>query len=58
MKTKKEFIEYLNEIGECLPSENFIMAGKMRRGKYGELLKRHDPIAFEAGFSGYKQSGW
>jgi len=54
--TKKNFIEYLNEVGKSLPEDNFIMAGKMRRGDYGTLLQKYDPIAFEVSFSEWKRS--
>ena len=54
-KTKKNYEEYLNEIGDVLPEESFIMAGKFRRGKYGSMLRKHDPIAFQVGFNEWRK---
>ncbi len=46
--TKKEFIKYLNEIGENLPDSAFIMQRKIHRRDvgYGNLLKLYEPIKF------------
>ena len=54
MKTKKEYEIYLNSIGASLSPEEFIIGGKFRRGKYGTMLRKYDPIAFEVGFNEWK----
>ena len=54
MKTKKEYEIYLNSIGASLSQEEFIIGGKFRRGKYGTMLRKYDPIAFEVGFNEWK----
>ena len=54
--TKKQYEEYLNEIGEVLSEEEFIIGGKMRNGKYGTMLKKYDPIAFNVGYNEWKQN--
>lgn len=54
--TKKQYEEYLNEIGEGLSEEEFIIGGKMRNGKYGTMLKKYDPIAFNVGYNEWKQN--
>lgn len=54
MKTKKQFEEYLNEIAPDDHSDDWIIGGKRRRGKYGASLRKHDPIAFEVGFREWK----
>jgi hypothetical protein len=51
--TKKEYEEFLNEVGESLSEENFIIGGEMRRMKYGSALRKYDPTAFEVGFNDY-----
>jgi hypothetical protein len=51
--TKKQYEEYLNEIGEVLPDEHFIIGGKMRRGKWGSMIRKYDPIAFQVGYNEY-----
>jgi hypothetical protein len=49
--TKKQYQQYLNEIGESLSDEEFIIGGKFRKRncntKYGNALRKYDPIAFE-----------
>ena len=52
-KTRKQYERYLNEIGECLDEEKFIVGGKMRRGKYGTMMRKHDPVCFNVGYSEY-----
>ena len=56
--TKKEYIKYLNEVGESLSDDEFIIGGVMRRRRdnYGELLKDYDKIAFEVGYSEWKRN--
>ena len=51
--TKKEYEEFLNEVGESLSKENFIIGGKMRRMKYGTALRKYDPTAFNVGLNDY-----
>lgn len=53
--TKKQYEEYLNELGESLSEEEFVMGGKMRRGKYGTMQRKHDPIGFELGYHDWKR---
>lgn len=48
--TRKEYQEFLNELGYCLSEDNFIIGGKYRKGKYGDMLRKYDPIAFEVGY--------
>ncbi len=52
-KTKKRYEALLNGLGECANEEDFIMGGKMRRGKYGTMQRKYDPIAFEVGYKEY-----
>lgn len=50
-KNKKDFVEYLNKYGENLKREEWIIKGKNRftgRQNYGVMLKRYDPVQFEA----------
>lgn len=55
-KSKKEYQEFLNEVGENLPEEEFIIGGKLRRGKYGDMVRKHDPIGFQVGYNEWKQN--
>ena len=50
-KTKKDYEEYLNESG----NGNFHLNGKQRYGKYGYLLRKYDPIAFEVGYNKWRR---
>jgi len=49
-KTKKEYEEYLNEIG--MPDQAFwwVKTSYFNPLTYGSQLRRHDPIAFQVGF--------
>ena len=50
MKSKKDYINMLNDLGNSLSREEWIIGGKDRytgRDNYGVMLKRYDPIAFE-----------
>jgi hypothetical protein len=55
-KTKKAYVEYLNEV--ALPeqgSEEWIIGGTIRMGHmwkkdYGGALRRYDPIAFQVSY--------
>lgn len=51
--TKKQYEDYLNEVGLSLSDEKFIIGGKKRRMNYGAALRKYDPIAFEVGYSEY-----
>lgn len=54
-KTKADYEEYLNEIGEGLDEEEFIIGGKDRYGMpYGTALRKFDPIAFNVGYNEWK----
>lgn len=55
METKKKYEQYLNEVGEGLSEEEFIIGGKYRRMKYGTALRKYDPIAFEVGYQEWKR---
>ena len=49
MKSKKDYISMLNDLGNSLSREEWIIGGKDRytgRDNYGVMLKRYDPIAF------------
>ena len=48
--TKRMYESYLNEMMTNMESDEFILAGKKRHGKYGTLLRKYDPIAFEIGY--------
>lgn len=51
MKSKKDYISMLNDLGNSLSREEWIIGGKDRytgRDNYGVMLKRYDPIAWEA----------
>lgn len=50
MLTRKDYELYLNDLGEQFSENEFIIGGKERDGKYGTMLRRHDKIAFEAGY--------
>ena len=54
--TKKDYIKYLNEVGESLSDDEFIIGGIMRkrRDNYGQLLYKHDPVAFNVGYYDWK----
>ena len=59
-KTKKEYEEYLNDLQIESESDKYIMGGKLRMSHalaetYGSCLRKHDPIAFEAGFNEWKR---
>lgn len=54
-KTKKEYEKYLNEIGLSLDEDHFIIGGKKRKGKYGTMLRKHDPIAFSVGYNDWRR---
>lgn len=53
-KTKKEYVEFLNELVDADPEDDrWIISGKSRytgRKNYGTMLKRYDPVGFEVGF--------
>jgi hypothetical protein len=46
-----EYEEYLNELGEGLDEDEFIMGGESRLGMpYGTAMRQYDPIAFNVGY--------
>lgn len=53
--TRKAYEEYLNELGDSICEEAFIMGGKKRHGKYGTAQRKYDPTAFEVGFKEWKR---
>lgn len=58
MKSKKDYISMLNDLGNSLSREEWIIGGKDRytgRDNYGVMLKRYDPIAFEVGYREWKK---
>lgn len=61
MKTKNEYEEHLNEVGETFDyeSDEWIIGGKRRDfyanlNLYGTAVRKYDPIAFEVGFNEFK----
>jgi hypothetical protein len=58
-RTKKQYEEYLNELGDdmgdTLP-ERRINGGRMpNKSKYGTWMKTHDPVAFNVGYNEFVQ---
>ena len=54
--TRDEYEEYLNEVGESLLEEDFIIGGKDRRPMpYGTALRRYDKTTFNVGYNEWKQ---
>jgi hypothetical protein len=55
--SKKAYEEHLNEVGKSLGDDEFIIGGVMRRNrnKYGELIRKHDPIGFNVGYNDWKR---
>ena len=51
--TKRRYEQYLNDLNPDYESDLWIIAGKRRylRFKYGQQLRKHDPIAFEVGYN-------
>lgn len=48
---RDKFEKVLNESREFDPEDdNFIIGGKLRRGRYGTMLRRHDPQAFNVAY--------
>lgn len=49
--TKKEYEEYLNEVG--IPDDDLKSAGGRipDHANYGSWLRRNDPIAFQVGYN-------
>lgn len=50
MKTRKQYENFLNELGFEDDDDKMTIGGKLRKGMYGTMLRKHDPIAFEVGF--------
>lgn len=55
MKTKKQYEQWLNDLGYEPGHPQMIIGGKMRHGKYGTMLRKYDPIAFNVGFSEWRR---
>lgn len=58
-KNKKEFVEYLNGLSPDRESEEWVIGGKNRwtgRENYGLMLKRYNPVAFEAAYREWKEN--
>lgn len=57
--TRKRYEEALNYMQEEFWLQavcgRYLIAGKWRKGKYGYLLRKYDPIAFEVGFNEWKR---
>ena len=53
--TKRNYTEYLNELGYALSEDSFIIGGKLRRMEYGDALRKYDPIAFQIGYNEWKK---
>lgn len=51
-KTRKDYEIYLNGIGAS--EDDMIIGGKLRRGRYGTMLRKYDPIGFAVGFREYQ----
>lgn len=54
-KTKKAYEQYLNELSPAQGSDEWIIGGTIRmrhmwQSKYGEAIRKFDPIAFEVGY--------
>jgi len=52
---KQEYVEWLNEVGT--PTEDLKSEGGRvpDHAKYGEWVRRNDPIAFNVGFREFQQ---
>lgn len=50
-----DYEEYLNEIGEDLDEDEFIIGGEKRNMPYGTALRQYDPIAFNVGFDEWER---
>ena len=53
--SEDDYEEYLNELGEDLSEDYFIIGGKKRNMPYGTALRRYDKIAFNVGYQEYLQ---
>lgn len=53
--TEEDYVSWLNEIGEDLSEDYFIIGGKMRHQPYGVALRKYDPIAFNEGYQEWLQ---
>lgn len=58
--SRNNYEEYLNETGQSLSEDEFIIGGKMRNScypnKYGKALRKHDNIKFDVGYQDWKRS--
>jgi len=58
-KTKKAYVEYLNELSPEQGSDEWIIGGTIRMydmwaNTYGKALRKYDPIAFQVGYNDWK----
>jgi len=58
-KTKKAYENYLNELSPDQGSDNWIIGGKIRMlqmwtNKFGEAIRKFDPISFNVGYNEWK----
>lgn len=55
--SRLDYEEYLNEVGDSLSEDEFIIAGKQRTNNhnYGALVHRLDPVAFTTGWNEWKR---
>ena len=58
-RTKKAYVEYLNESCPEQGSDQWIIGGRIRMGMmwkhyYGQALRKYDPIAFNVGYNEWK----
>lgn len=54
MKTKKQYTDYLNEIGTPEDDKKSNGGRIPDRAKYGNWIYKNDPIAFEVGYNEFK----
>lgn len=60
IKSKKDYINHLNELAPPSDSDEWIFEGKYQkyhaiRGMYGQALRLYDPIAFNTGYNDWKR---
>ena len=55
--SQKEYIKYLNEVGNSLSEDEYIIGGKMRKvnNNYGMMMYLHDKIAFFVWYNEWKR---
>ena len=53
--SRAQYERYLNSIGMEEVEEYMIIGGKMRKGLYGTMLRKHDPTAFNVGYNEWRR---